>query len=233
MKIALYSGTFNPIHIGHLTVINYSFEKINLDLLYIVPNKNPVHKKRDFIIDPEIRLSMIKLSVEKLSYKSRIRISDFEIKSEYDSYTFYTVEHFRNMYLYDQLFFIVGLDSLLYYYWHNFELIFKMIDTFLLIKNIDGVKDDNIIDFMKGELNFLMNENKEHNKELLNILEYGMYNNEKFILLDVPRFKISSSLILQRVREGKAIDYWVNEKVKHMLYKIVPVKGRNSNEHTR
>jgi len=219
MRVALYSGTFNPIHIGHLTVINYAIEKVNLDLLYVVPNREPVHKKRSIIIDSNIRLKMIKISVEELSYKNRVKISDFEINSNQDSYSFYTVEYFRNLYPSDNLFFVIGLDSLLYYYWHNFELIFKMIDSFILIKNIDF--NGNVLEFMKSKLNDLMRDSKEHNKELLNILEYGMYDSSKFILLDVPKIGISSSLILQRLREKQSIDYWVNDKVKNMLYKII------------
>ncbi|MFN3994941.1 MAG: hypothetical protein ACK4GR_00190, partial [bacterium] len=74
-------------------------------------------------------------------------MSDFEIKSESDSYTYLTVENFRNLYPNDELYLIIGADSLIYYYWHNFEIIFKTIDYFVVINNLD-IKGD-IIDFMK------------------------------------------------------------------------------------
>lgn len=223
MKIALYPGTFNPIHIGHLTVINYSIENFELDLLFIIPNKKPVHKRRKYFLDPEIRLKMILLSTENIIYKSKVKVSDFEIKSDHDSYTYLTVENFRNSYPNDELYLIIGTDSLIYYYWHNFDMIFKMIDYFIVIDNLN-IGD--IFDFMKRDLLRLHSQEKEHNKELLSMLLYFPQDiKEKFLVLKIPFISISSSLIWERLEQKKAIDYWVNEKVKHMLYKLVPLTG--------
>ncbi|MCS6956206.1 MAG: adenylyltransferase/cytidyltransferase family protein, partial [Candidatus Calescibacterium sp.] len=115
MRIGLYPGTFNPIHIGHLTVINYSVENLELDLLYVIPNKYPVHKERKYVIDPLVRLKMIELSVKEMIYKNRIKVSDFEVKNSMDSYTFFTVDRFRNLHPADELFLIIGIDSLILY----------------------------------------------------------------------------------------------------------------------
>lgn len=224
MKVALYPGTFNPIHIGHLTVINYAIEIFQTDLLYIIPNKYPVHKKRKYLIDPELRLKMIQLSIENMLYRSKIRVSDFEVKSNLDSYTFITVEHFRKIHQNDDIYLIIGLDSLLFYYWQNFELIYKLVNYFILINNM-FVKE-NLIDFMKKKLDYLRSNELEHNKELINIIEYNIGNvEEKFLILDIPSISISSSLIWDRIENKKSIDYWVNDKVKNILYKIVPLEG--------
>lgn len=224
MKVALYPGTFNPIHIGHLTVINYAIEIFQIDLLYIIPNKYPVHKKRKYLIDPELRLKMIQLSIENMLYRSKIRVSDFEVKSNLDSYTFITVEHFRKIHQNDDIYLIIGLDSLLFYYWQNFELIYKLVNYFILINNM-FVKE-NLIDFMKKKLDYLRSNELEHNKELINIIEYNIGNvEEKFLILDIPSISISSSLIWDRIENKKSIDYWVNDKVKNILYKIVPLEG--------
>ncbi|MCS7243211.1 MAG: adenylyltransferase/cytidyltransferase family protein [Candidatus Calescibacterium sp.] len=219
MRIGLYPGTFNPIHIGHLTVINYSVENLELDLLYVIPNKYPVHKQRKYIIDPLVRLKMIELSIRDMIYKNKIKVSDFEVKNSLDSYTFFTVDYFRNIYPSDELFLIIGIDSLIFYYWQNFDLIFKLVDFFVLI-NTMHVKGS-ILDFVKQKLEKLSQEDKEHNKDLLTIINYGMENlDKKFILLDIPVILISSSLIWERLENKKSIDYWVNEKVKKMLYEF-------------
>ncbi|MCX7758052.1 MAG: adenylyltransferase/cytidyltransferase family protein [bacterium] len=219
MRIGLYPGTFNPIHIGHLTVINYSVENLELDLLYVIPNKYPVHKKRKYVIDPLVRLKMIELSVKEMIYKNRIKVSDFEVKNSMDSYTFFTVDHFRNLHPADELFLIIGIDSLILYYWHNFDLIFKLVDFFILI-NTMYVKGS-VLDFIRQKLEKLSLEDKEHNKDLLTIINYGMENlDKKFILLDIPVILISSSLIWERLENNKSIDYWVNEKVKRILYEF-------------
>ncbi len=223
MKVGVYTGTFNPIHIGHLIVIIFAIENHNLDLLYVVPNKYPVHKKRKHVIEPETRLKMIELSIQNLIYKNRIKVSDFEIKNPLDSYTFYTIEHFRNIHPSDQIFYIVGLDSLLFYYWHNFELIYKLIDKFVVINTL-GI-ESNLLDFLRNKLKELYSLNKEYNSELLNMIEYNYEGiEEKFLLLNMPIIKISSSLIWERLESGKAIDYMVNEKVKLILYKMVALK---------
>ncbi|MCS7165319.1 MAG: nicotinate (nicotinamide) nucleotide adenylyltransferase [Candidatus Calescibacterium sp.] len=217
MKIGLYPGTFNPIHIGHLTVINYSIENLELDLLYVIPNKYPVHKKRKYLIDPENRLKMIEISTESMCYSSKIKVSDFEIKSDQDSYTFLTVEHFRNLYPLDNLFLILGIDSIIYYYWHNFEIIFKSVDFLVVINNL-CIKDD-IFEFFSDKLYELNLKGEQHNEDLLEIIHKDPDWKRKFILLDIPIIKVSSSLIWERLEEGRAIDYWVSEKVKDMLYK--------------
>lgn len=223
MKIGIYTGTFNPIHIGHLTVIIFAIENHNLDLLYVVPNKYPIHKKRKHIIEPETRLKMIELSIQNLIYKNRIKVSDFEIKNPLDSYTFYTIEHFRKTHPNDQIFYIVGLDSLLFYYWHNFELIYKLVDKFVLINTLEV--ESNLLDFLRSKLKELYISNEEHNSDLLNMIEYNYEGiEEKFLLLNIPIIKISSSLIWGRLESGKAIDYMVNEKVKLILYKIAALK---------
>lgn len=224
MKIGLYPGTFNPLHIGHITVINYSLESYQLDLIYIIPNKYPVHKKRKYILDPQTRLKIIQLSIENMVYKSKIKVSDFEIKSPEDSYTFITIEHFRKNFPNDELFLIIGADSIIYYYWHNFELILKMIDYIVIVNNLSI--NGNIFDFIKEKLLELHNQEKEYNKDLLNLISY--YEEEiknKFLLLDIPNISVSSSLILERIIANKSVDYWVNDKVKIMLQKIIPLAG--------
>ncbi|MFN3788330.1 MAG: hypothetical protein ACK4SW_08015, partial [Sulfurihydrogenibium azorense] len=108
--------------------------------------------------------------------------------------------------------------------WHNFEIIFKTIDYFVVINNLE-IKGD-IFDFMKKELLELHSEEKQHNKELLNLMFYFSEDvKEKFLILNIPLISISSSLIWQRLEQKKAIDYWVNEKVKQILYKLIPLAG--------
>ncbi len=133
MKVCLFSGTFNPIHIGHLLVINLAIEKFSIDLIYIIPNKIPVHKKKDFILPPKIRLKLIQLSIKELKYKDKIRVSDFEIKNKDKSYSFYTVKYFRELYKDSELYFLIGDDSLIFYKWYNFKQIFALVDKFIII----------------------------------------------------------------------------------------------------
>ncbi|MEN3015058.1 MAG: nicotinate (nicotinamide) nucleotide adenylyltransferase [bacterium] len=239
MNIGIYSGTFNPIHIGHVTVINYSIEELKLDLLYVVPNKYPVHKKRKYFLEPSLRIQMIQYTLEESKYYHKVQISDFEITSNQDSYSYITVDYFRKKHPIDTLFFIIGIDSLIFHFWHNFDSIWEKIDYFAVINR--NIESEDLKIYMKQKLEDLKNKALEYNEILLKILDTYLDIDKKFILLKIPRIEISSSLIWQRLEESKSIDYWVNEKVKKILYSI-PLGGekRNTNppqkqnyEHTR
>lgn len=218
MKIALFSGTFNPIHIGHLFVINLAIEKFLIDLLYVIPNKIPVHKKKDFILPPKLRLKLIQISIKELKYKEKIIVSDFEIKSKNNSFSFYTVKYFRQLHYNDELFFFIGDDSLIFYKWFNLKEFFNLVDKFIIIDRYYKYKNNE--DFINKVIEIYNNKNLEQD---LNLELYDLIKNGEFIkkvdILYLPKIEISSSYIIQRLKNGLAIDYMLNKKVKDIIQK--------------
>ena len=111
MRIGLFGGTFDPIHIGHLSLAKSLIDKNYLDRIIFIPAAKPPHKPGRPITDFFHRYKMASLAVEGNSCFS---ISDIEQKRlPMLSYTFDTVKEFNRLYPQEKLFLIIGEDSLL------------------------------------------------------------------------------------------------------------------------
>ena len=109
MKIGLYSGSFNPVHHGHVMLANYLVEFSDLDeLWFVVSPQNPLKKREDLMKD-EDRLKMVELALEG---DARLKVSDIELSLPLPSYTINTLRTLSERYPSDQFVFICGMDSL-------------------------------------------------------------------------------------------------------------------------
>ena len=108
MNIAVFGGTFNPVHNEHINVAKAAIEELSLDKLFIVPTFLPPHKS-GAPAPAEDRLEMLKLAFDGVE---KAEISDFEIKNGGKSYSYVTAEKFAAEYPQAKLFFIVGEDML-------------------------------------------------------------------------------------------------------------------------
>ena len=108
-KIGIYSGSFNPIHHGHVMLANYLVEFSDLDeLWFVVTPQNPLKKKEDLLDDDE-RLKMVQLAIGD---DPRIRVSDIEMHLPTPSYTINTLTALSEQYPDSEFVFICGMDSL-------------------------------------------------------------------------------------------------------------------------
>lgn len=123
MKIGLFFGSFNPIHIGHLIIANYMANHTNLDQVWLVVSPhNPLKEKGD-LINMYDRLEMSKLATEDAD---NIRVSDVELKLPQPSYTIDTLTHLHEKYPEHQFSLIMGSDNLVSLKkWKNYELILR------------------------------------------------------------------------------------------------------------
>ena len=108
-KIGIYSGSFNPIHHGHVMLANYLVEFSDLDeLWFVVTPQNPLKKKADLLDDDE-RLKMVQLAIGN---DPRFVVSDIEMHLSTPSYTINTLTALSKQYPEIQFVFICGMDSL-------------------------------------------------------------------------------------------------------------------------
>ncbi|TPI01137.1 nicotinate-nucleotide adenylyltransferase [Mycoplasma struthionis] len=106
MKIAIFGGSFNPVHKGHIEVAKFAIENLNLDELYFVPaNKNPFKKASDYV-DNKHRINMLNLVLE-----NKMFVSEFETKRQGNSYTIDTVRYFKAKYPEAELYLLIGSDN--------------------------------------------------------------------------------------------------------------------------
>ena len=128
MKIGVYGGTFNPPHLGHVTAARAVFELLKLDLLLVVPDREPPHKALPAgSPTPEQRLEMTRLAAEQLGLGDKVRVLDVELKREGRSYTSDTLKALREQYPEDELSLLMGTDMFLTLQaWHTPEEILSL-----------------------------------------------------------------------------------------------------------
>lgn len=107
-KIGIYSGSFNPVHIGHLALANYLCEFEGVDeVWFLVTPHNPL-KEQGELMDDELRLRLVQLAVEGYP---RFRASDFEFHLPRPSYSIHTLEALRRSYPETEFTLIIGSDN--------------------------------------------------------------------------------------------------------------------------
>ena len=109
MKIAIFGGSFNPVHNEHVKVALGALEELKLDKLIIMPTFISPHKQNAEVISANHRLNMLKIAFRRFD---KVEISDYEIEKGGVSYTYQTVEHYKNLYSGADLYFMVGSDML-------------------------------------------------------------------------------------------------------------------------
>ncbi|MDA3900431.1 MAG: nicotinate-nucleotide adenylyltransferase [Spirochaetes bacterium] len=119
MRIALFGGTFNPVHNGHLENARFVADEFELDQVFFIPSRMPVHKNIHDDPGPSERALMVGKAV---SLDHRFHLSTIELDRETPSYMVYTVREFRKQFPHADLFFILGVDSLnTLFSWREFE----------------------------------------------------------------------------------------------------------------
>lgn len=185
MKIALFGGCFNPIHYGHLILAETAREYFNLERIIFIPTGNPPHKVYD-LAPAKDRYQMVKLAIRNNQY---FFISAFELKNKGKSYTYKTINSFKQKYSKDELFFLVGSDIL--YEIDTWEKGMKILDLCCLLVGLrPGFSMEKIA---PGIL-------------------------RKVSIFDFPGFPISAKELREYIRQGKSVKYSLPESVENYIY---------------
>ncbi len=110
MRIGIFGGTFDPVHIGHINLAAQAIQEAGLDRLIFVPAKVQPFKQDQDITPENDRLEMLKLAIRDLP---KAEISTFELDRDEISYTVTTLRHFREIMPEAELFFLIGADAFL------------------------------------------------------------------------------------------------------------------------
>lgn len=125
MKIAIYGGSFNPVHNEHINIVRAAKECLGLDKIIIVPTHITPDKSYSLVARPRERLKMCSLAFGGIE---GAEVSDYEIKRGGVSYSYVTCRHFRKLYPEDELYFIIGADMLeKFHLWRKPEEILKCV----------------------------------------------------------------------------------------------------------
>ncbi len=123
MKIGLYFGTFNPIHIGHLTIANHLAEHSDLDQVWFVVTPQSPFKTKSSLLDNHQRLEMVYLATKDYT---KLRPSDIEFGLKQPNYTIDTLAYLGEKFPEHEFSLIMGEDNLNNFHkWKNYELILE------------------------------------------------------------------------------------------------------------
>lgn len=139
MKIGLYFGTFNPIHIGHLIIANHMAEHSGLDQIWMVVTPHNPHKNKSTLLDDYHRLHMVHLATEDYI---KLKPSDIEFKLPQPNYTVNTLAHLEEKFPQHEFAIIMGEDNLnSLHKWKNYEVIINHHDIYVYPRINDEEKN--------------------------------------------------------------------------------------------
>jgi len=108
MKIAIFGGSFDPPHIGHIEIVKKALKELDIDLLIIVPTFiNPF--KKQFTAPPCLRLKWLK---KIFLTNLKVLVSDFEIRQQRPTYAIETVSYIKRRFAPKKIYYIIGSDNL-------------------------------------------------------------------------------------------------------------------------
>jgi len=136
MKVGLFFGTFNPIHVGHLTIANHLAEYSDLDQVWFVVTPHSPFKKKNSLLDDHQRLEMVYRATKDYS---KLKQSDIEFKLPQPNYTVNTLAHLEEKYPDHEFALIMGEDNLKSFHkWKNYQVILEMHDIYVYPRKSEG-----------------------------------------------------------------------------------------------
>lgn len=123
MKIGLFFGSFNPIHIGHLAIANYMVEYSDIEMIwFVISDQNPLKEKASLLGD-EHRLTLVRKAI---GGDRRFKASDIEFHLSKPSYTINTLTYLSRQHPEHEFVIVMGADGLsTFYKWKNSEELIK------------------------------------------------------------------------------------------------------------
>ncbi|MEL6988035.1 MAG: nicotinate (nicotinamide) nucleotide adenylyltransferase [Bacteroidota bacterium] len=123
MRIGLFFGSFNPVHIGHLIIANHMLSNSDMDKLWMVVSPhNPLKEKTSLAKDYD-RLRLLNLAIDE---DDRIKASDIEFYLPKPSYTIDTLTYLKEKYPKYEFALIMGGDNIASLHkWKNYEILLE------------------------------------------------------------------------------------------------------------
>ena len=190
MKIAMFGGTFDPIHNGHVALGKHFADLLGLDRVYVIPTKTPPHKAAAQT-PGEMRLEMCRLAV---SDDARFAASDIELRRQTTSYSFITVSQLLEEHPDARLHLITGADMFMTFdQWYRFDDLKKLVTVCTVPRDDVSIEQ---LELRSAELR-----------------EMGC---DTFVS-DWRPVDISSTLIRSRAAEGLSLEELVPAKVEEYI----------------
>ncbi len=203
-KIFLFGASFNPIHIGHIEIVNKVSQLFN-SKVELLPNKNPDYKINT--ISSIHKLALINLVIKKFNNLS-INYTEIE-HSKYMS-TYETLTLLNKTYLHKNIYFIIGLDSLISIdTWNNWIELFNL-SNFIIFnrqgRSLSEIKNPLLLSIIKNKQRNLT---AIHDHTQIMFIEYTPIN----ISSTEIRLKIKNKEDISKFLDPDVVDYIFSHKL--------------------
>lgn len=205
-KVALFGGTFDPVHLGHMACVQHLVERMDFSKVVLIPTSQNPLKQNIQPAPKEDRLKMIALAVE--DFQEEITVDDYEVMQNSPSYSFETLERYQQTYQPEELYLVMGLDSFAEFdQWKNFVEIIKMTNL-LVVSRPPYRRPFGVSDLPQGL------------QPYVNTYERGFALLETGRTIEFVTIKtedVSSSLVRKKLKAGKSIDSLINIDVEKYI----------------
>ena len=185
-NIAIYGGTFNPVHIGHTNLLDSFINQLDFDKVIVIPTNIPPHKEVYITADAQTRLEMCRTAFTN----DKVIVSDIELQRNYKSYSYDTVSQLKETYPEDDLFFLMGSDMFLSLEsWYRYDDLKKLITFCAAARNQEDRK--------------LLEQHAVRLEE----------NGAKTVIVDIDVIDISSAQIREKIMFGESCSALLPEGV--------------------
>lgn len=202
MKLGIFGGTFNPIHLGHLRVAEEVRMTLGLEKIIFIPSYFPPHKDLEDNVPGDKRLEIVRIGI---SGNPHFGLSSFEVDSGGNSYSIRTIEHIRRTYS-TTPYFIMGQDA------------FNDILTWFEKDRLFGLTHFAVMSRPHAKRPLLGEVIGEHAAHY-HATKKGFINDagKQIVFVDVTQLDISSSTIRAMCKTGKSIRYLVPAEVEEYI----------------
>lgn len=221
MKIGIYGGTFNPIHLGHLRTAEEICQRFALRQVIFVPSAQPPHKNSVDIVDGSHRLKMVTLAT---TGNPAFTVSDIELRRGGKSYSLDTVRELKRLHPEADLAFILGLDAFLEIAsWHQWKQLFAEAD--FIVTSRPGVRPvapaRAIPQAVRKEFRRLRTASAPPRANIRAVFRHA--SGKTLTFTEVTDLDISSTKLRQMIRDGISPRYLLPRRVgeyiaEHQLY---------------
>ncbi len=141
MRVGLFFGSFNPVHIGHMIIANHLAELEKLDQVWMVVSPQNPFKQKHTLANNYDRLHLVRLAIDT---HTKIRASDIEFELSIPSYTIDTLTYLKEKFPENEFSLIMGGDNLINFHkWKNADQILK--DHHIFVYNRPNYKSVDLI----------------------------------------------------------------------------------------
>lgn len=212
MRIGIFGGTFNPIHLGHLRSAEEVRERQQLHRVLFIPSASPPHKQRSEIAPATDRFEMVRRAI---AGNNAFRVSSVEIDRAGRSYSVDTLDSLRRIYPRVRFAFILGIDAFRELAtWKDYRRLFELCDIVVTSRpSYDEISLPALIP-VAARKEFCYRRPRK-------VLEHR--SGHEIVFQRVSDFAISASDIRERTHRGESIRYLVPRTVatyiaRHELY---------------